>query len=130
MRTFQITVVCAVMFLLAGIADVSAAAKGKTSRKASNPAADNMQCNEVTLIGTISDEKQQEHKDKEGKVIATYKYYVLTDSKKKEWTIFNNKISGEKWKMVVEASGSKVKIVGMVLGSGNSLISVKKLDKM
>jgi hypothetical protein len=130
MRMFITAVMCAVVLAVLGLADAGAATKSKTkaSKAADNPAADNTQCNEVTLIGVI-EEKTKEVKDKDGKVQNVEKYYVLTDSKKKEWTIHPWNVAAAGVEKVKASLGVKVKLVGMVVGNSTSLVSVKKVEK-
>lgn len=120
-------VLCMGVFFLINVADLCAAPKTKTARKTENKSADNMQCNEMTLIGVI-EERQKEIK--EGDKVRIDKFYALVDTKKKEWTIHPWNVSAKGIEKVKAVLGAKVKLVGMVVGSSTSLVSIKSVDKM
>jgi RNase P/RNase MRP subunit p29 len=133
MKRFLIAAMCAGVFLVLNSINTDAATTktktktSKTSKKESiTKEAENMQCREITIIGTMSEAKEEEIKDKDGKVIQKLKYCVVTDSKKKDWRMPRD-ANVAKFK---EFEGLKVKIVGMVLGNGSTLLSIKQMDKM
>ncbi|MDD4869360.1 MAG: hypothetical protein PHR77_02275 [Kiritimatiellae bacterium] len=125
MKRFVIAVMCVGMFMVFNGFAANVTPRKRPSKKAANAGAEAMQCREITLIGVMSDLKEEEIKDKDGKVIQKLKYYLLTDSKKKDWRMPRDYPIAK----LKEYEGKKVKIVGMILG-GSTLLSIKKLDVM
>ncbi len=127
MRNMMIGLMClGALVLILSAMNTDAATKTKSKTKKVDKDAETMQCHEITLIGVMSEAKEEEIKDKDGKVIQKVKYCVLADSKKKEWRMPRD-ADIAKFK---EFEGVKVKIVGMVLGNGSTLLSIKQMDKL
>jgi RNase P/RNase MRP subunit p29 len=127
-KELMISFVCVLILVLLSVnTDAVSKPRAKTVKKQSvTQEAENMQCKEITLIGVMSEAREEEIKDKDGKVIQKLKYCVLTDSKKKEWRMpRDTNVASLK-----EFEGKKVKIVGMILGKGSTLLSIKKMDKL
>ena len=122
MKRMFIGMMCVGMFLMMGVINASAAPKATKSKKAPNKAAEDMQCHEVTLLGMISKEQEQEIKDEAGKVVAKHKYRTIMDSKKKEWRLPDNSTFN-----LSDFEEVKVKLVGMAMGNG--LVGIKSLEK-
>lgn len=116
-----------ITFAISMTIDAAPKTRGKTVKKQSiSQEAENMQCKEITLIGVMSEAREEEIKDKDGKVIQKLKYCVVTDSKKKEWRMPRD-ANVAKFK---EFEGKKIKVVGMILGNGSTLLSIKKMEKL
>ena len=121
MKRVVIGMICAGMLLLVGSVSANAAPKSK-SKKPEGKAAENMQCREMTLIGTV-ELLEVDKKDAEGKVVRKKEMYFLVDSKGKKYSFMIDMTE-----KVKEFVGVKVKYTGMVAGS--VIASIKSLDKL